>query len=148
MNTSRLERLIAVVTVYQHNFRILHWRCVGAHFDTIHELMQKYYEKLGEYLDELTEILMMNSDGTPISLPKALSILEHGDRPYIVLDGSEEYPDKKCFEVVKILFRHLLDDYVKVKGEVGEDVSSKLDEHSYWIRKELQYKLYQREGFR
>ena len=79
MNTSRLERLIAVVTVYQHNFRILHWRCVGAHFDTIHELMQKYYENLGEYLDELTEFLMMNSDGTPKSLPKALSILEHGE---------------------------------------------------------------------
>lgn len=148
MNVSRLEMLIAVTTVYQHNFKILHWRCVGPHFDTIHELMEGYVSKIGEFLDDLTEILLMSSEGSPISLPRALSILQNGERPYIVLDGSEEYPDKKCFDVVRILFQHLLDDYAKVKGEVGEDVTSKLDEHIYWIRKELQYKLYQREGYR
>lgn len=145
MNISKFELLIAVTTVYQHNFKILHWRCTGPEFDMVHELMHSYYIQLGTFLDDLTEILLMNDDGTPISLPRALNILENGERPYIVLDGSEEYPIDKCFKVARTLFQHILDDYAKAKCAVGDDVLSKLDEHTYWYRKELQYKLNQRE---
>jgi DNA-binding ferritin-like protein len=56
MNSQRL--LLAKLILAKSNFQVLHWKCTGIDFDTIHAVTNKYYDMANSDLDDVAEILM------------------------------------------------------------------------------------------
>ena len=68
------ELYMALLTVYENNFRGLHWKLSGHNFNNNHTRFSEYYEQLGTYLDETAEQMIIQGK-TPVSSSRALDIL-------------------------------------------------------------------------
>lgn len=136
-----MQRLLAVLILYHFNLRILHWRLTGPNFDPVHSLMGDYYEKFGGFIDDVAEIgMQVGTD--PINVTDAVHLLESDGGKYMVLNGSENFDPVRCFEKVNFIFESTLSLYETTYSDsnLPEDISNALQEHAYWIRKELRYK--------
>lgn len=85
----------AVLTVYRHNFKILHWGASGKKFDRIHKLADEYADMVTADLDVVAEMALRNGQ-TPCSMNNAIEILHNVDGNFLVMDfdnaiGYEEF---------------------------------------------------------
>lgn len=134
-----LTKLQAMLIIHQYNFRILHWKVTGVDFDPVHALMGEYYEKLGEFIDSIVEISILN--GIDV-----ISVLEAASSKVVpALDSKKTYTSKEVFEYTKNIFEDLVECMDEAIEECKhEDVRDEIKTMQFWIRKELSYKNIQR----
>ena len=137
---------LAALIGYEYNCRILHWKVKGLSFDGTHAIMQGYYEKLSDMIDQVAELILMNPDEdcVPPSLLEAIQLLENSDREFVLLDTKKNYTRQEVFSEVEKMFADLRDLASAALPELSEDLKSVYDEFFYWLRVEGSYKIKQR----
>ena len=82
---------LSVLIIYQHNFRILHWKASGNNFNMIHEWADTYYNTLNTYIDKIAEI-SMRLNQNPVNYKEAAELLEsYSDHDFTLLDANDDY---------------------------------------------------------
>jgi DNA-binding ferritin-like protein len=140
----KLKELFNMLVIYQYNIRVLHWKCAGTNFSDMHGTAEAYISKFDEYIDETSEILLMNHIYPP-TLMTVMNEAQNSERELLLLGDNDQYFDFQGFvHIISRMFHDLLIMYndINHSEEYTEDIKSKLQEQQYYIRKELKYKNY------
>jgi len=140
-----LQHLYSELILVHHNLRMLHWNVYGEGFDKAHEKFDDYTKKINEFIDEIAEIMKIESI-EPLDLLSALKLLdddEHTDIVYIKTGAS--FTSSAAFIILGDMFMSLLNTYRSISN-MTSDIQGKLDEHMYYLRLELRYKNNMRTG--
>ena len=70
----KLNKLLADVTVLNNKVRGIHYNVCGIHFMDAHEFMEKEYDQLTEWIDEIAEGIKMKHVDPILSLKEMLEI--------------------------------------------------------------------------
>lgn len=134
-----MQKLMAITEKYQYNFRIMHWKSYGKHFDSVHNVMAEYYDELTEKLDDIAEMCMMQGV-LPISLEDAAS---YSDKA-ITVSVEDDFDKENAYEVSVQMLNHLVEVIDLARKGATKDISADLDTFQYWARKEATYKCKRR----
>lgn len=144
---NKLFLVFSSLVINSYNFRILHWKLKGLGFDGKHELVDEYRKQLDEYIDEIAEmLLMLGKESIPNIRDLIVNANSMQDSKFLLIDGNKDYTVPEFFGMIGEVLKNLLEKYEELSDCEGlpSDIKSKLDEHTYWIRKELDYKNKQR----
>lgn len=137
-----LRTYMAYLTLYENNFRVLHWKLAGHDFHTAHERYGCYYSHLGTLLDETAE-QMISIAATPVGAREALHLLDEIQTTAIVIDPalevSAEIADtaaSQMFEQLRSLAAELATD-----TSIPPEVADVFMDHARYFRIEGTYKL-------
>ena len=83
---------LAVINIKIHN---LHWNIVGSQFVSVHEYLESEYDKAGERLDEVAEIIRMSGEFPVANLKEYLEISTIKE-----IETSKEISIKETLEIV------------------------------------------------
>ena len=126
--------LLMMLKIYANNIQVLHRHIVGQNWNSNHERLQEYYEKVQKCLDDLTELFMSIEYSEP-SLNESLDYV-----PEIEIKNRTA---TDSFKLVQTYFRNLLAEMNRLKSKLPSDVVSKMEEYQEWFRLEADYKLKQ-----
>lgn len=101
------NKLLAILINYHHNFRILHWKVTGCHFDEYHELCANYYETLQEHIDLIAEIGIIYNE-QPLGLVEAFELLKKDSDNYKIIDPKDNYDEEDIIENIDIMFKDIM----------------------------------------
>ena len=125
-----------MLKVYANNIQVLHRNLIGSNWNSNHERLQKYYEKIQECLDSMVEILM----SLGYTEPTLKESLEYVEELEVVNRSAEE-----SFKIVQSYFQNIIAEMNRMIN-VPNDVISKMEEYRVWFRLEANYKLKQELG--
>lgn len=125
-----------MLKIYANNIQVLHRNLIGSNWNSNHERLQKYYEKVQECLDSMVEILMSLGYTEP-TLKESLEYVEELE----VINRSAE----ESFRIVQSYFQNIIAEMNRMIN-VPNDVISKMEEYQVWFRLEANYKLKQELG--
>ena len=128
--------LLKMLKVYANNIQVLHRNLIGNNWNSNHERLQKYYEKVQECLDSMVEILMSLGYIEP-TLKESLEYVEELE---VVNRSAEE-----SFRIVQSYFQNIIAEMNRMIN-IPNDVISKMEEYQVWFRLEANYKLKQELG--
>lgn len=128
--------LLKILKVYANNIQVLHRNLIGSNWNSNHERLQKYYEKVQECLDSMVEILMSLGYIEP-TLKESLEYVEELE----VINRSAE----ESFRIVQSYFQNIIAEMNRMIN-IPNDVISKMEEYQAWFRLEANYKLKQELG--
>lgn len=128
--------LLKILKVYANNIQILHRNLIGSNWNSNHERLQKYYEKVQECLDSMVEILM----SLGYTEPTLKESLEYVDELEVINRPAEE-----SFKIVQGYFQNIIAEMNRMIN-IPNDVTSKMEEYQVWFRLEANYKLKQELG--
>lgn len=140
-----LRTYMAMLTLYENNFRILHWKLAGAEFHKTHERFGDYYDQLGTFMDETAE-QMITLGETPVSSRDALSILQ-GETGFtaVMIDPALDYSADAANHAAYHMFEQLREMAAEFADadddELPIEVSDVFMDHARWYRIEGMYKL-------
>ena len=139
----KVYNLFCALVLYDYNIRMLHWKVNTVDFLAKHLLTDDYHGQLNSYSDELGEILMMTGNTNIPTFAEIIERVKEDDDNYVLLDGNTFYSPEEVLSNTKLMFDHLIKLYDKVitDSDLTSDITSKLEEHQYWLRKESSYKL-------
>ena len=139
-----LKVFLAQLTLYESNFRVLHWNSTGNGFDRAHLAAGDYYEMVADDIDVIAEYLG-RLDIFPANIIEAVHIIEQAEETFTVIPTNKLYTKEEVFKYIDTLLgsiKHsielLLDtDEIKDMSNVGikaalEGLHDKYDkEHRY-----------------
>lgn len=128
--------LLKMLKIYSNNIQILHRNLIGNNWNSNHEKLQEYYEKVQNCFDELVELFMSLEYREP-SLIESLEYISE-----IEIKNRES---KESFEIVQTYFRNLIAEMNRLE-DIPDDVFNKIEEYQEWFRLEADYKLKQELG--
>ena len=126
------EWLVSGLKTSYDNLGILHRNLIGPGFFTVHELLESYYKKIGEMIDEVVEIGIRLGN-------RELSISE-----CVKICPSLKVVKFDCIEALRItqkIFEMLIEGFLNCNENMPDDVESKFDEHILWLQQEGFYKI-------
>ena len=103
---------LAVLNIKIHN---LHWNIVGSQFVSVHEYLESEYDKAGERLDEVAELIRMSGEFPVANLKEYLEISTIKG-----IESSKEISIKEALEIV-------LSD-IKLQKELDLEIRKEADE--------------------
>ena len=125
-----------MLKIYANNIQVLHRNLIGSNWNSNHERLQKYYEKVQECLDSMVEILM----SLGYTEPTLKESLEYVDELEVINRSAEE-----SFRIVQSYFQNIIAEMNRMIN-IPNDVISKMEEYQVWFRLEANYKLKQELG--
>ena len=125
-----------MLKIYANNIQVLHRNLIGSNWNSNHERLQKYYEKVQECLDSMVEILM----SLGFKEPTLKESLEYVDELEVINRSAEE-----SFRIVQSYFQNIIAEMNRMIN-IPNDVISKMEEYQVWFRLEANYKLKQELG--
>lgn len=133
----------ALITLAENNMRVIHWKLCGDDFNITHERYGKYYDELGNMMDECAE-QMITIGINPVSMMEAVEILKSdSDVHAIVMDPSINYDassaDRAAIEMFTQL--HTIANQLSCDSNLPCDVQDVILDHAKWFRIEGLYKL-------
>lgn len=103
---------LAVINIKIHN---LHWNIVGSQFVSVHKYLESEYDKAGERLDEVAELIRMSGEFPIANLKEYLEISTIKE-----IETSKEVSIKEALEIV-------LSD-IKLQKELALKIRKEADE--------------------
>lgn len=103
---------LAVINIKIHN---LHWNIVGSQFVSVHKYLESEYDKAGERLDEVAELIRMSGEFPVANLKEYLEISTIKE-----IETSKEVSIKEALEIV-------LSD-IKLQKELALEIRKEADE--------------------
>lgn len=125
-----------MLKIYANNIQVLHRNLVGSNWNSNHERLQEYYEKVQECLDSMIEILM----SLGYIEPTLKESLEYVNELEIINRSAEE-----SFKIVQEYFQNIIAEMNRLDN-IPDDIVSKMEEYQVWFRLEANYKLKQELG--
>ncbi len=92
---TKLNTYLANLAVINIKFHNLHWNVVGSQFVSVHEYLESEYDKAGERLDEVAEIIRMSGEFPVANLKEYLEISTIKE-----IETSKEISIKETLEIV------------------------------------------------
>lgn len=92
----------AVLTIYHHNFKVLHWGAGGKKFDRVHSLSQDYADMCLADLDIIAEMGLRNGQ-PPVSMGNIIETLKESDGNFMILDYKTYNYKEFCVATTKML---------------------------------------------
>lgn len=145
-----LRRLLAILTVYENNFRILHWMRGGDVFHKDHERLGDYYEQMGDFMDQIAEYLIAEG-GTPCNTAEALNIISQDSVAFVQAESGRSYDGRTADEMSLVMFNQLYEATIDAIDKVQQSRHAKsledlLTTQSQYYYVEGFYKLGRRLG--
>lgn len=139
---SDIKTYLALLTVYENNFRVLHWKLYGSEFHTTHERFAGYYETLGTYMDETAELILTIGE-SPINSTMAIEVLQDEDIDAIIIHPEQNYDNTTADTAAQNMFQLLYSISVKLSTdeELPVDVADVFMDHAKYYRMESIYKI-------
>lgn len=103
---------LAIINIKIHN---LHWNVVGSQFVAVHEYLESEYDKAGERLDEVAELIRMAGEFPVANIREYLEISTIKE-----IETSKEISIKEALEIV-------LSD-IKLQKELALEIRKEADE--------------------
>ena len=103
---------LAVINIKIHN---LHWNIVGSQFVSVHKYLESEYDKAGERLDEVAELIRMSGEFPVANIREYLEISTIKE-----IETSKEVSIKEALEIV-------LSD-IKLQKELALEIRKEADE--------------------
>ena len=103
---------LAVLNIKIHN---LHWNIVGSQFVSVHEYLESEYDKAGERLDEVAELIRMSGEFPVANL-----------KEYLEISTIKEIKTSKEVSIKEALERVLSD--IKLQKELALEIRKEADE--------------------
>lgn len=125
-----------MLKIYANNIQVLHRNLVGSNWNSNHERLQEYYEKVQECLDSMIEILM----SLGYTEPTLKESLEYVEELEVVNRSADE-----SFRIVQGYFQNIIAEMNRLDN-IPDDIVSKMEEYQVWFRLEANYKLTQELG--
>lgn len=139
------KKLLALLTVYQYNLRVLHWKVTGLDFDDKHALLSDYYEAFDGFIDKVAE-LAMELGQDPISFNEIHSLCGSLEENVLICNGNTNYSSIDALKLVDNMFNQLLTVIENCQQGSPSDVQSELDDIKQYLRLEGKYKNKRRLG--
>ncbi|MGO5267072.1 Dps family protein [Parafannyhessea umbonata] len=132
---SKLNALLANLTVEYHKLQNQHWYVAGSDFFQAHAQLEELYDGLLPAIDDIAELLLQLG-GKPIaSLAEVLSVADISER------ADEPLVSAEAFASVREDFSRLLEQVSAIKDEADAEsnhlVSAKMDEYIASLSKTL-----------
>lgn len=132
---SKLNALLANLTVEYHKLQNQHWYVAGSDFFQAHAQLEELYDGLLPAIDDIAELLLQLG-GKPIaSLAEVLSAADISER------ADEPLASTEAFASVREDFSRLLEQVSAIKDEADAEsnhlVSAKMDEYIASLSKTL-----------
>lgn len=136
------ELYMALLTIYENNFRGLHWKLSGHNFNNNHTRFSDYYEQLGTFLDETAEQMIIQGM-TPVSSSRALDILNQTDVNAILVDMSLDYTGDEANRAALMMFEQLHGHALSLatSDDIPADTADVYMDHAKYYSIEGKYKL-------
>lgn len=136
MNIDRgaFEWLIAGLKTTADNLGILHRNLIGTDFFSSHEILEGYYKKIYDIMDDCIE-LIISIGGRELSMYDACRIC-----PSLKI---QHFRSCEAFMIVQKMFQMLISGFERCQEFVPGDIYSKFEEYILWLRKEAFYKINQ-----
>ena len=134
MNVKRtcFEWLIAGLKTSYDNLGILHRNIIGPGFFTVHKILEDYYKKIGEIVDDVVEI-GIRLGKRELSITECVKIC-----PSLIISKFD------CIEALRVtqkIFEMLIEGFINCNENMPDDVKSKFDEYIMWLQQEGFYKI-------
>ena len=136
---NNFKKLLALLTVYQYNIRVLHWKISGLDFDDKHSLFGSYYEEFDGFIDKVSE-LSMQLGNDPISFNEVHSLCENMEENVIICQGTTNYSNIDALKMIGTMFEQLIIVIESCQEGVPSDIQSELDDIKQYLRLESRYK--------
>lgn len=139
---TELRTYMAYLTLYENNFRVLHWKLAGAGFHTAHTRFGDYYHHLGDLLDETAE-QAITIGVTPVSSKETISLLDEVDTTALVINPALDISEHTANVAASNMFEQLRTMAADLAGntEFPAEVADVFMDHSKYFRIEGTYKL-------
>lgn len=134
-----MKLYLSLLTLYENNMRILHWKLAGNGFHMAHERFAGYYETLGDYMDEAAE-QMITLGGNPVGVNDAIGVVRDSDVDAFLVDPNKNYTGEEANEAAYKMFNQLYG-LAKEVDDVPDDVEDVFIGHMKYYRIEGMYKL-------
>jgi len=133
---------MALLTLYENNLRGLHWKLQGAGFHTAHLRFGEYYEKLGEFMDEVAEI-MITQGIAPIGMSNLMDILKQSEIDAFYIDMAGDYTEEVANIAAQKMFSQLYEQAVALakNDDLPIDVQDVYTDQARYYRIENLYKM-------
>ena len=92
---TKLNTYLANLAVINIKFHNLHWNVVGSQFVSVHEYLESEYDKAGERLDEVAELIRMSGEFPVANIREYLEISTIKE-----IETSKEISIKETLEIV------------------------------------------------
>ena len=116
---------LAVINIKLHN---LHWNVVGSQFVSVHEYLESEYDKAGERLDEVAEIIRMSGEFPVANLKEYLEISTIKE-----IETSKEISIKETLEIVLSDIKLQKELAIQIRKEANETddfpVANAMEDH-------------------
>lgn len=124
-----IQFLQALFTIYSSNFRMLHWKACGENFDSGHAIAGDYYDKIGDDIDDIAEV-MMRENIIPLTLEECIDAKHEMQMSLVDIRSDKNYSKT---EIIHFAGR-MLQDILKGIEETLEDYqgSSQVGIRSYF----------------
>lgn len=142
MASYQMRTYLAALTIYENNFRVLHWKMCGPGFHVAHERFGTYYDTLGTFMDQTAEAMISIGD-SPVNLMQAIEILQSDSIPAIVIGPEDNYSVDAADTAAKDMFTLLysMSSQLAEETEMPADIADIFMDHARYYRLENNYKL-------
>lgn len=87
----KFRELLAVMKLYESNFRNLHWNTKGIEFNDTHKgITEEYYEMYADNIDKVAEMMAMLGINPPTFFESA-DIIQNSESEYVTVDSNTLY---------------------------------------------------------
>ncbi|ERT64575.1 DNA starvation/stationary phase protection protein [Peptoniphilus sp. BV3AC2] len=125
---TKLNTYLANLAVINIKFHNLHWNVVGSQFVSVHEYLESEYDKAGERLDEVAEIIRMSGEFPVANLKEYLEISTIKE-----IETSKEISIKETLEIVLSDIKLQKELALQIRKEANETddfpVANAMEEH-------------------
>ena len=125
---TKLNTYLANLAVINIKFHNLHWNVVGSQFVSVHEYLESEYDKAGERLDEVAEIIRMSGEFPVANLKEYLEISTIKE-----IETSKEISIKETLEIVLSDIKLQKELALQIRKEANETddfpVSNAMEDH-------------------
>ena len=103
-----LKLLLCMFLVYQHNFKVLHWKAKGHAFNYMHDLANTYYLKLETDADTIAEIcISLGID--PVSYMECAETISSSEMKFLVLSANTDYEIETFLSNSILMFNNMIE---------------------------------------
>jgi hypothetical protein len=139
----KLRVYMALLTLNENNFRVLHWKLCNKGFQTAHVRFGGYYDQLGDYMDETAE-QMISMGMTPVNMSDALGVVRESEDVHGIIMSAEQSYDVKTADIAA---KNMFDQLYSLAASLADeddlpiDVQDVFTGHARYFRIEGSYKL-------
>lgn len=129
-----LRVFLAVLLLYENNFRLLHWKAKGPYFKIMHEQADELYNKIHQDIDRIAEMTMRMGQNPPDQMEGTKLLIDYEGHEFKAISSSDDFEfEEFCSNVDRLLndiiycIEELLENSEEIKSVKNIGIKSYLE---------------------